>query len=102
MLGNDGPNGSDVVSLRSIAEILMRPYPLVYDMAEKTKTIRVSEDLHARIRALSREGESLSETLERLLRGPSLLVLEGMLSDEEAEVFRRAIEDSYRATAEEP
>lgn len=61
-------------------------------MAEATKTIRVSEDLHSRIKAHSREGETLSDTIERLLRGPSLRVLEGILTNEEAEAFREAIE----------
>lgn len=65
-------------------------------MAEASKTIRVSEDLHARIKAHSREGETLSETLERLIRGPSLRELAGVLSDEEAEEFREAIAESHR------
>lgn len=65
-------------------------------MAEASKTIRVSEELHARIKAHSREGETLSETLERLIRGPSLRELAGILSDEEAEAFRAAIAESHR------
>lgn len=80
---------------------LMAVYTLVYDMAGATKTIRVSEELHARIKAHSREGETLSETLERLIRGPSLRELAGILSDEEAEAFREAIEESHRSHDEE-
>lgn len=70
-------------------------------MAEATKTIRVSEDLHARIKAHSREGETLSETLDRLIRGPSLRELAGILSDEDAERFEEAIEASHRSHDDE-
>ena len=64
-------------------------------MAEATKTIRVSEDLLTRIKAHSREGETLNETLDRLISGPSLHELAGILSDEEAAVFKDAIEESH-------
>ena len=80
---------------------MMFTYTVVYAMAEATKTIRVSEDLHARIKAHSREGETLNETLDRLLRGPSLRELAGILSDEEADRFDEAIEESHRSHDEE-
>lgn len=80
---------------------LIAAYTLVYSMAEATKTIRVSEELHARIKAHSREGETLNETLDRLLRGPSLRELAGILSDEEAERFEEAVEESHRSHDEE-
>ena len=70
-------------------------------MSEATKTIRVSEALHARIKAHNREGETLSETLERLVGGPSLRELAGVLSDDEADAFREAIEESHRDHDEE-
>ena len=66
-------------------------------MVEATKTIRVSEDLLARIKAHSREGETLNETLDRLIRGPSLRELAGILSDEEAAAFKGAIEESHES-----
>ncbi len=75
----------------------MWPYTLVYNMAEATKTIRVSEDLLTRIKAHSREGETLNETLDRLIRGPSLHELAGILSDEEAAAFKEAIEASHES-----
>lgn len=75
----------------------MFSYTVVYDMAEATKTIRVSEDLHARIKAHNRDGETLNETLDRLLRGPSLHALAGILSEEAAEEFEEAIEESHRS-----
>jgi predicted CopG family antitoxin len=38
-----------------------------------TKQIRVSEDLYARVQSETREGETLGETLERLVDDYSLL-----------------------------
>lgn len=70
-------------------------------MAEASKTIRVSEDLLARIKAHRREGETLNETLDRLIRGPSLRELAGILTDEEAAVFKEAIEESHDSHGEE-
>lgn len=70
-------------------------------MSNATKTIRVSEELHARIKAHSREGETMNETLERLIRGPSLRELAGILSEDEAEAFTEAIEESHRAHDDE-
>lgn len=70
-------------------------------MSEATKTIRVSEELHARIKAHNREGETLSETLERLVGTPSLRELAGVLSDDEADAFREVIEESHRDHDEE-
>jgi predicted CopG family antitoxin len=75
-------------------------YTVVYDMAE-TKTIRVSEDLHSRIKAHNREGETLSETLERLVGTPPLREMAGVLSDEEVTEFREAIAESHRAHGED-
>lgn len=37
-----------------------------------TKQIRVSEDLYARVKSENREGETLAETLDRLVGGYSL------------------------------
>jgi predicted CopG family antitoxin len=70
-------------------------------MSEATKTIRVSESLHTRIKAHNREGETLSETLERLVDTPSLRELAGVLSDDDAEAFRETIEESHRDHDEE-
>ena len=43
--------------------------------------------------AHNRDGETLSETLERLVGTPSLRELAGVLSDDDAEAFREAIEE---------
>lgn len=37
-----------------------------------TKQMRVSDDLYARVKAANREGETLAETLDRLVGGYSL------------------------------
>lgn len=66
-----------------------------------TKTIRVSEELHARIKAHRKEGETLNDTLHRLIRGPSLLELAGLLDEEEADSLEAAIADSHEAHDEE-
>lgn len=60
-----------------------------------TKHIRVDEDLYERIKSESEPDERLSETIERLIGGPSLLDLAGTLSDEEADEFRE-VADSVR------
>lgn len=56
--------------------------------------IRVSESLYARITAENHEGETLNQTLERLLGEPSLRELAGTLSDADAATMREAIEAS--------
>lgn len=58
-----------------------------------TKTVRLDEDLHARIRAYQREEETLSETIDRLLAPPSILELRGLLTDEQAEEFRDTLDE---------
>ena len=61
----------------------------------------MSEELHARTKAHNREGETLSETLERLVGTPSLRELVGILSDDDADTFREAIDESHRDHDEE-
>jgi hypothetical protein len=70
-------------------------------MSDTSKTIHVSESLHARIKAQNREDETLGETLERLLDGPSLRELAGTLSDEDAAMMREAIDASHMQHAGE-
>jgi predicted CopG family antitoxin len=59
-----------------------------------TKTIRLDENVDELLRARKREDETFSEAVERLVGSPSLRELAGILSDEEAEEFRRVI-DNY-------
>jgi predicted CopG family antitoxin len=99
-LAREGTTPIPTDSRTPAGETLITSYTFVYDLSEATKTIRVSESLHARIKAHNREGETLSETLERLVGTPSLRELAGILSDD-ADEFREAIEESHRDHNEE-
>jgi len=57
-----------------------------------TKQIRVSDDLYARIQSENREGETLSETLERLVGGRSLRDLRDVFDEDRVSEMRNAIE----------
>jgi predicted CopG family antitoxin len=57
-----------------------------------TKQIRVSEDLYARVRSENREGETLGETLERLVGGRSLADLGDVFDETQATQIREAVE----------
>lgn len=59
-----------------------------------TKTVRLDEDTYELIEAHKREDETFSEAIRRLVGPPSLLELAGILSDEQAEEFREAVEES--------
>lgn len=58
-----------------------------------TKHVRLDEDVYEAIRARKHEDETFSEAVERLVGGPSLLEIAGILSDEETDAFREAIDD---------
>jgi predicted CopG family antitoxin len=69
-----------------------------------SKTVRLDEDVYELIKKRKREDESFSDAIERLVSPPSLLELAGMVSDEESERMREAIEragDSDREAARE-
>ena len=74
-------------------------YTLVYNMG--TKMVRIDEDVYEHIEAHKRDDETFSETIERLVGGPSLLSLQGILSEAEAAQFREAIEEASEASREE-
>ncbi|MXR40758.1 hypothetical protein GRX01_05295 [Halobaculum sp. WSA2] len=57
-----------------------------------SKSVRISENLHERIKAHKREDETMEDTLRRLIGGPSPEDVSGILSDETAEGMRDAIE----------
>lgn len=65
-----------------------------------TKTIRLDEDVYEKIRARKREDETFSEAVDRLVGGPSLLELAGILTDEEAEEVSNAVEE-FRSSLDE-
>lgn len=58
-----------------------------------TKHVRLDEDVYEAIRARKHEDETFSEAVERLVGGPSLLEIAGILSDEEADEFREAADE---------
>jgi len=62
-----------------------------------TKSVRLDEDVYERIKSEKRSDETFSEAIGRLIGGSSLLDLAGILSDEEADEFRRAIDESDAA-----
>ncbi|WP_435194372.1 hypothetical protein [Natronomonas sp. EA1] len=55
------------------------------------KTIRVSEEYHAWLRAHKRDGETMEETLRRMTRGPHPDDVVGLLSEAEAETAKDAV-----------
>lgn len=66
-----------------------------------TRNVRLDEDVYERIKSEKRPDETFSETVERLIGGTSLLDLAGILSEEETDEFRRAIDESDAAGTRE-
>lgn len=58
-----------------------------------SKNVRLDEDVYERIKSKKRPDETFSEAIDRLTGGASLLELTAILSDEEADDFRRVVED---------
>lgn len=59
-----------------------------------SKTIHLDEDVYEKLAAHRRDGESYSETVERLLDGPSLLELQGIYSEAEVEAVEAQLRES--------
>ncbi|TYT61607.1 antitoxin VapB family protein [Natrialba swarupiae] len=55
------------------------------------RNVRLTEDAYRQLKRRKREGESFSDTVERIAGERSLLDLKGMLTEEEAESMREAI-----------
>jgi len=58
-----------------------------------SKSIRLSEDAYERLAAHKREDETFSDVVLRLAGERSLLELAGILSDDEANAMREALEE---------
>jgi predicted CopG family antitoxin len=58
-----------------------------------SKSIRLSEEAYERLAAHKRDDETFSEVVLRLAGERSLLELAGILSDEEADALRDAIDE---------
>lgn len=57
------------------------------------RNIRLTEEAYQRLKSRKQEGESFSDTVERIAGERSLLDLAGTLSDDEAEEMREAIRE---------
>ena len=66
-----------------------------------SKSIRLSEEAYERLNAHKREDETFSEVVLRLAGERSLLELAGILSDEEADALRDAVDERRERRAEE-
>lgn len=66
-----------------------------------TRNVRLDEDVYERIKSEKRPDETFSDAVDRLIGGSSLLDLAGILNDEEADEFRRAIDRSDAAGTRE-
>ncbi|PSQ58859.1 hypothetical protein BRD18_04940 [Halobacteriales archaeon SW_7_71_33] len=56
------------------------------------KTIRVSEEYHEWLLAHKRDDETVEETLRRMTRGPNPEDVAGLLTEDEAETAKQAVE----------
>lgn len=56
------------------------------------KTIRISEDYHEWLSAHKEEDETMEETLRRLTRGPHPNDVAGLLTEDEADEAKAAVE----------
>lgn len=66
-----------------------------------SKSIRLSEEAYERLAARKREDETFSDVVLRLAGERSLLELAGILSDEEADALRDAVDERRRRRAED-
>ena len=64
-----------------------------YNCMHMSKSIRLSEEAYERLAAHKRDDETFSEVVLRLAGERSLLELAGILTDEEADALRDAIEE---------
>lgn len=55
------------------------------------KTIRVSEEYHAWLSAHQEDDETMEETLRRMTRGPHPSDVAGLLTEDEAETAKEAV-----------
>ena len=65
------------------------------------RNIRLTEDAYQRLKSRKQEGESFSDTVERIAGERSLLDLAGIISDDEAEKMRDAIREQEDRSRDE-
>ncbi|QZP39497.1 antitoxin VapB family protein [Halobaculum magnesiiphilum] len=66
-----------------------------------TKPVRLDEDVYNRIKAHKRDDETFSEAIDRLIGGPSLRDLGGILDSDTVDTMREEIEAVEDDDAEE-
>ncbi len=59
-----------------------------------TRNISISEDAYARLIALKKPKESFTQVINRITGKKSILNLAGMLTEREAEEFKRTVSES--------
>ena len=59
----------------------------------ESRNIRLTENIYERLKRRKREGESFSDTVERLVGDRSVLDLAGVLTDEEVVAMRNTIDE---------
>ena len=64
------------------------------------RNVRLTERAYESLQRRKREGESFSDTVERIAGERSLLDLVGVLSEGEADMMRNAIEEQNEASRE--
>lgn len=65
------------------------------------KLVRLSETAYERLLAHKRDDETVSDVVLRLARERSLLEIAGVLSDEEADALREAVDERRERRREE-
>lgn len=65
-----------------------------------SKSLRVSEELHGFIKSHNQEGETMEETLRRLIGGPHPEDVAGILSTETADAIRTRLGSKDERTVE--
>jgi hypothetical protein len=83
----------DVRLLKSYIPIYVYGQTWLCKLPRDKKTIRVSEEYHAWLRAHKREGETMEETLRRMTRGPNPSDIAGLLDSDEADTAKAAVRD---------
>lgn len=63
--------------------------------------VHLDDDVYERIKADKREDESISDAVERILRGRSLRELRGVVDTQQVSAMRSAIETADRTDREE-
>ena len=95
--GGEEPGAHEcAVSLRGTVETASPEKGLcrsAYNRMHMSKSIRLSEEAYDRLAAHKRDNETFSEVVLRLAGERSLLELAGILSDEQADALRDAVDE---------